>query len=286
MRLHSILLGVALLLSSPAITSAQTRVDPGFNLFSASQDVEIGKASAVQVEQQLPVLSTTEANRLVASIGARLASKAPGARYPYRFKVVNVADLNAFALPGGPVYVNRGLIERVRTEGQLAGVIAHEIAHISLRHATSNASKAYASQAGASLILGTLFGHSSGGTKSVVNAVGGFGLNTLFLRYSRGAERNADVLGAQIMAKAGYDPNEMADFFEVMRQEQGRNPGAVARFFSDHPSPADRITRVRAEARALNVTRTSRVGGLAAAQTELRSLPKAPAMSQLVAANR
>src|SRR5690606_2512968 len=109
-------------------TWAQTQIDPGFNLFSVEQDVEIGKESAKQVEEQLPVLDNREVQDYVRRIGARLEKVVPGPDFPYQFKVLNVSDINAFALPGGYMYINRGLIEAARSEAELSGVMAHEIA--------------------------------------------------------------------------------------------------------------------------------------------------------------
>lgn len=262
----------------------QTRIQPGFNLFSVQQDIEIGRQSAAKVDRQLPMLTEPASSRLVERVGARLAVRAPGARFPYRFKVVNLSDLNAFALPGGFIYVHRGLLEGVRTEGELAGVMAHEIAHVALRHPTSQVTKAYAARAGVDVINRLTGNRGQTRTGQIMGALGGFGLNSLFLRFSRSAERQADLVGAQIMAKAGYDPLEMANFFQLMRQQAGREPSKVARFFSDHPSPADREARVRSEARLLAVRRTSPVGGLGTAQAELRQLPPARKMSQVARA--
>ena len=128
------------LLVSPAW--GQTKVKPGFNLFSAEQDVEIGKQSATEVEKQLPVLKNSMVQNYVAGIGDRLAKVVQGAEYPYQFKVINVSDVNAFALPGGFMYVNRGLIQAAKSEAELAGVMAHEISHVAIRYGTNQASKA------------------------------------------------------------------------------------------------------------------------------------------------
>src|SRR6185369_9050214 len=113
--------------------SAQTKIKSGFNLFSTEQDVEIGRQSAVEAESQLPILSNPSVASYVGAIGKRLAAVMPGAKFPYQFKVVNASDINAFALPGGYMYVNRGLIEAATNEGQLAGVLAHEMSHVALR---------------------------------------------------------------------------------------------------------------------------------------------------------
>ena len=267
------------LLVGCATVQAHTRVEPGFNLFSEQQDAEIGAQSAAQAERQLPMLNTPIASAYINRLGSRLAQAAPGPQFNYRFRVVNLGEVNAFALPGGFVYVNRGLIERVSSEGELASVLAHEIAHVALRHPTHQVSKAYVANAGASFLERLLGGSSSGG--KVLGAVGGLGLNALFLRFSRSAESEADAIGAQIMARAGYDPMEMARFFQVLRQQAGRDPSRFATFLSDHPAPADRESHIRREAAAMSVRRASPIGNLRAVQSELRSL--APAPRQLAA---
>src|SRR5688572_7985290 len=128
-------------LAAPAL--AQTQVKPGFNVFSAEQDVEIGQQSAAEAEQQLPLLRDRGTDDYINDLVKDLAQHAPGPKFPYQAKVVNAADVNAFALPGGYMYVNRGLVQSARSESELAGVLSHEIAHIALRHGTHNASKAY-----------------------------------------------------------------------------------------------------------------------------------------------
>ena len=281
MRIRNLFRVVAALVTAVVISSgttlAQTAVSSGFNVFSAQQDIDLGRQSAAQIERQLPMVTRSNVNRYVSLVGARLVASAPGERYPYQFKVPNLSDINAFALPGGFVYVQRGLIQRVRTEGELAGVMAHEIAHVALRHQTNQASKAYLARAGVG-VLGGLLGGKSG--SRIIEAVGGVGLNALFLKYSRSAEEQADIVGAQIMARAGYDPSDMARFFDLLRQEAGRDPSKVERFFSDHPAPADRAARVRREATSLRVRVTSPVGGLAEVQADLRRLPPAPTLAQ------
>ena len=247
---------------------------PGFNLFSVEQDVEIGRQSAVEAERQLPLLRDRNVDRYLNQIIGKLAAKAPGARYPYAIKAVNASEINAFALPGGPMYVNRGLFEAARSEAELAGVLAHEMAHVALRHGTHQASKAYLGQAGLG-ILGGLLGKNGGNTAKIVNAVGGLGLNAVFLKFSRDAEYQADQVGAQIMAGAGYDPVAMADFFELLRSEQGRDPGKVEQFFSSHPSPADREARIRETGREPAVAGSRDVGGFDRMRAGLRRLAPA-----------
>jgi predicted Zn-dependent protease len=250
-RALSVLLASALVLCTPIVAQAATsRATPGFNLFSVEQDVEIGRQSAVEAERQLPMLRNQNVDRYLNKIIGKLAAQAPGARYPYAIKAVNASEINAFSLPGGPMYVNRGLFEAARSEAELAGVLAHEMSHVALRHGTHQASKAYLGQAGLG-ILGGLLGKNGGNTSQIVNAVGGLGLNAVFLKFGRDAEYQADQLGAEIMAGAGYNPVAMADFFELLRSQQGRDPGKVERFFSDHPPSADREARIRDQAGSL-----------------------------------
>lgn len=266
-------------LSAPLDAQSSVRRSPsGFNLFSVQQDVEIGQQAAAEAEQQLPLLNDAVTNRYLSRIVQRLAAQAPGADYPYTIKAVNATEINAFSLPGGPMYVNRGLITTARNEAELAGVLAHEMAHVALRHGTNQASKAYLAQAGLG-ILGGLLG-SKGGTSRIVNAVGGFGLNAVFLKFSRDDEYEADAAGAEMMARAGYNPNAMADFFALLRQEQGRDPSKLERFFASHPPPANRETRIRSLAASLGQVQTREVGGLASIQSRLGSVAAATSQTQ------
>jgi Zn-dependent protease with chaperone function len=257
----------ATLALSASAAGAPTRVKPGFNIFSVEQDVEIGRRSAAEAERELPILSDRSIGSYVDAIGQRLARVAPGAEYPYQFKVVNASDINAFALPGGFMYVNRGLIEAAGSEGELAGVMAHEIAHVALRHGTNQASKAYLGQAGLG-ILGGLLGKDGASTEKTVARIGGFGLNALFLKHSRAAEEQADVAGAQMLARAGYDP-------------QDREPNKLEQFFASHPPPSNRAARIAQEKKSLKVRPTAEVGGFRAVRTELAQLPPARSLEQL-----
>jgi Zn-dependent protease with chaperone function len=272
---------VILLLSAwPMLAVGQTKVKPGFNLFTPQQDIEIGQQSAIEAEKQLPILGERRAAEYLNRLGQRLAAQAQGERYPYTFKIVNASDINAFALPGGPIYINRGTIEAAQSESELAGVIAHEIAHVALRHGTHQASKAYLAEAGLG-ILGGVLGQGSAG--KIIGAVGGLGLNTLFLKYSRDAETQADVVGAQIMARAGYDPLEMARLFETLQREAGRDPSKLEKFLSDHPPPADRSQRIEKEAAMLGYEEAAReVGGFSEVRATLGRLPKAPKTSEII----
>jgi Zn-dependent protease with chaperone function len=275
----SLLLASALVLGAAlAAAAATSRPTPGFNLFSVQQDVEIGRQSAAEAERQLQLLNDRNLNRYLNDIIKKLAAQAPGEKYPYAIKAVNDPAINAFSLPGGPMYVNRGLVEAARSEAELAGVLAHEMSHVALRHGTHQASKAYLSQAGLG-ILGGLLGKNGGNTAQIVNAIGGLGLNAAFLKFGRDDEYQADQLGAEIMAGAGYNPVAMADFFGSLRAQQGRDPGKLEQFFSDHPPSADREARIRAQAGSLRQARAQDVGGFDRTRANLRKL--SPASSQV-----
>ncbi|MCU1350353.1 MAG: Protease [Acidobacteria bacterium] len=264
----------------PAIASAQTKINPGWNLFPAEQDVQIGQQSAVQAEQQLPILRDAEVNAYVNRIGQKLAANAGGPQFPYSFKVVNSSDINAFALPGGPIYINRGVLEQARNEGEVAGVIAHEIAHVALRHGTHQASKAYAAQAGISILGGLLGGKVGSGTAQIINAVGGLGLNALFLKYSRDLETQADIRGSQILAASGYSPQDMVGFFQTLERVDNSRKTS---WLSDHPAPPDRIARIQKEASSLRVSNapTTNVAELNRVQTRIRGTGAAPSAAQI-----
>ena len=278
-RAPSVLLASALIFCAPFVArAADSRATPGFNLFSVEQDIEIGRQSAVEAERQLPLLKDRNVDRYLTRIISKLAAQAPGARYPYAIKAVNASAINAFSLPGGPMYVNRGLFEAARSEAELAGVLAHEMSHVALRHGTHQASKAYLSQAGLG-ILGGLLGKNEGNTSKIVNAVGGLGLNVAFLKFGRDDEYQADQLGAEIMAGAGYNPVAMANFFGLLRSEQGRDPGKLEQFFSDHPPSADREARIRDQAGSLRLARSQDVGGFDRMRADLRRL--SPASSKV-----
>jgi hypothetical protein len=252
---------------------AQTRTqqpEPGFNLFTVQQDIELGRQSAIEAEKQLRLLGDRNTDAYLNRVIQRLANGAPGARYPYTIKAVNASEINAFSLPGGPMYVNRGLLQSVRNEAELAGVLAHEMAHVAMRHGTHQASKAYLTRSGLG-ILGGLLG--KGSSTTVLNAIGGVGLNALFLKFSRDDEYEADQVGVQMMANAGYNPAAMADFFALMRAEQGRDPSKLEQFLSDHPSAANRESRIRELAANTRGGSSEVVGGFSNIKSRLGGLP-------------
>jgi peptidase M48-like protein len=237
-----IILALVLALGISAHADSRTRLKPGWNLFSPDQDIEMGRQVSKEAESQLSIVRNGDIASYIDALGRQLASRTPGNNYPFQFKVVNDKAINAFALPGGFVYVNRGAIEAADNEAQLAGVMAHEIGHVVLRHGTNQASKAYVAQAPLSILGGVLGSNSVG---SVLAQLGiGFAANSLFLKYSRDAESQADLMGTQILYDSGYDPNAMVQFFEKIQAE---SKGSASQFFSDHPNPENRITHVKQE---------------------------------------
>jgi len=239
---HVALALLALLIANQAVFAKRPK--PGFNLFSKEQDVQIGQEGMKEIEKTVKLMKNREVNEYVRSIGERLAATSEAGGYPYTFKVVWDDSINAFALPGGPTYVNTGLILAADNEGQLAGVMGHEIAHVALRHGTNQASKANLLQLGA-MVGGSMLG--GGSITGQLAQLGiGFGANSVLMKFSRNAERDADLLGAYMMAQAGYNPLEAARFFEKLEAEAGNRSG-VAQFFSSHPNPGNRTERIEKE---------------------------------------
>lgn len=237
------LVSAVVLLLAPVGLAERTRLKPGWNLFSPAQDIEMGRQVSADAERQLPLLKDQRVDNYLNELGRRLASKAPGEKYPYQFKAVNDRAINAFALPGGFLYINRGAIEAAESEAQLAGVMAHEIGHVVMRHGTNQASKAYLAQVPLAILGGALGGNSVGAVLTQLG--GGFAVNSVLLKFSRDAERQADTLGTQILYDNHYDPHGMAQFFEkIEAQSKG---GRLPDFFNSHPKPENRVELVNQE---------------------------------------
>jgi Zn-dependent protease with chaperone function len=228
---------------APVALAERTHFKPGWNLFSPAQDVEMGRQVAQDAERQLAIVNDSRIENYLNTLGRRLAAKAPGEKYPYQFKLVNDRAINAFCLPGGFIYVHRGVIENADNEAQLAGVMAHEISHAALRHGTNQASKAYAAQVPLALLGGMLGSNSIGAVLTQLGA--GFAANSILLKYSRDAERQADLVGAQILYDAGYDPRGMPQFFEKL-QAQSKG-GGMPQWLSSHPDAENRVGGVNSE---------------------------------------
>jgi hypothetical protein len=248
-----------LLLACDAALNGQNLPQPCKNSFSIEQEIAQGQKSAAQIMQQMPVLpASTPVAQYVEDLGERLAAHAPGYRWPYHFYVANQADVNAFALPGGPIFINLGTLQAAETEAQLAGVMAHEISHVVLRHATCNITKQQTPRvlAGLGQLAAGILVPGVGGAlaQTGIGAVAGLG----FLKMSRDAEKQADLLGVQILYDSGYDPRGMAQFFEIIQAKYGQGS---AEFTSDHPNPGNRTEYVNAAIAKLppkqNYVRTS-----------------------------
>ena len=225
------------------LASEQLRFKPGFNLFSPKADVQLGRESSADADKKLPLVNDPELVRYVNDLGKRLAQFAPvNSDYPWTFKVVNSKEINAFALPGGFIYVNRGALEAAENEAQIAGVMAHEIGHVVMRHGTHQASQALLTTAPL-MILGGALEQSSGLVGRLAELGIGFGVNSVLLKNSRSAESQADQVGTYILYHAGYDPHAMAQFFEIIEKKY---PQQTLEFFSDHPNPENRIQKVDA----------------------------------------
>jgi Zn-dependent protease with chaperone function len=268
-------------LSSISLLVGQTKIVAPDNKYSISEDVTAGREAAKQVEEQLPLMNDSQVQSFVSHIGERLAESIPRefqhSEFRYTFKVVNVSDINAFALPGGPMYVNRGMIEAAKTEGEVAGVMAHEMSHVALRHGTAQASKATKYEVGS--VLGQIAGAVLGGTLGQVVSYGTqFGLGTAFSRFSREYEKQADILGSHIMADAGYDPRDMANMFKTIEKISG-NGGP--QWMSDHPNPSNRYQYINQEAAMLKVVNPVRdTRAFMDIQNRLRRMPPAPTTEQ------
>lgn len=203
---------------------------------------KLGLQAAAEVYKQMPVLpDSSPVTQYIQRVGKRLANVIPSDRsWPYQFHVIPQKDINAFALPGGPMFVNVGTVTSAENEAELVGVMAHEMAHVYMQHSAKQASKAqWVGLIGA---LGGIFGNSPLGTLARTGIQ--FGAGTVMLKYSRGDESQADAVGAIIMYKANYTPQALADFFEKLQKESG---AGGPQFFSDHPNPGNRTAAINKE---------------------------------------
>jgi hypothetical protein len=246
-RLCAVLLSLSLIAAG-----AKENVDPkkgrvttnptSGNRYTIEQEIQIGRQNVPEVERALPLLPADHPmSKYIASLGKKLANSAPGYKFPYTFKVVREKSMNAFALPGGPIYVHTGLIE-LATESELAGVMGHEISHVVMRHSTRQASRQMKAQLPLA-ILGGVLGATVGGAVGSLAQMGmSITAGSVFMKYSRDAEIEADMVGAQIMYDAGYDPQAVVSFFNKMKA-QGESRGGP-QFLSSHPDPGNRAKNI------------------------------------------
>ena len=243
--LRRLLLIAAVLGLQAPYMGARVELSPCKNKYSPEQQIALGDKAKQQVYGRMPVLpDSSPVTQYVQDLGNKLAAEAPGYKWPYNIHVVNSAEINAFALPGGSIFVNLGAIQAAANEAQLAGVMAHEISHVVLQHSICNLEKerkvgllAGLGQIAADVALG-------GGAGELAGQGIGMTANFGFLRMSRGAEKQADLEGVGIVYDAGYDPHGMPEFFQSIEAKYGKGG---AQFLSDHPNPGNRTEYIEKE---------------------------------------
>src|ERR1700719_1385979 len=240
---------VLLFLPLAAPAADRKELKPGFNIFKPNQDIQRGAKPAAEVRKTQAVVDNDELTGYLTRIAARLGKSPRAGNFPFQFAVLNDKSINAFALPGGPIFVHTGLLAAIDNESQLAGVLAHEMSHVALRHGTHEAAKAVLVEAPAAL-LGATIGDDSTIAKIAQEGIA-LGAQSVLLKYSRDAERDADLNGARMMNDAGYNPLEMARFFEKLQAEGSGGNGLLANWLSDHPAPGNRVQAVQDEIRYL-----------------------------------
>ena len=257
---------IACLMSVPAVAAQ-------FTLVSVSDEIQLGKQAQQQVRTQVPEVSDATVRTYVSSLGRRLSARAAGPKYPYTFSTANYREINAFALPGGPVWVHRGTIAAAANEAQLVAVLAHEIAHISERHAADQISKSLVAN-GLIGLLGAMLGNDRSAQTAQLGArvlAGGY-----MLKFSRDDEREADSAGAALMRRAGWDAREMVAFMETLRREQGRDPAAMEVFLSSHPAPGERAQRLRGTLKAGGTKDSAQFRSVRARLKKMARAPRMP----------
>ena len=239
--------GLVLLLAAWALANVDPKkgrvtTNPPAGRYTLEQEVQIGQQAVAEIERQLPLLPPNHPmSKYISWLGQCLADHAPGYRFPYTFKVVRENSVNAFALPGGPIYVHTGLIEAA-SEAELAGVMGHEISHVVMRHSTRQASRQMKAQLPLA-ILGGVLGAGVGGWAGSLAQMGmSVTAGSVFMKYSRDAETEADMVGAQTIYDTGYDPQAVVSFFRKLQQQTSGNRGP--QFLSSHPDPGNRAQEI------------------------------------------
>ena len=228
-----------------AVSGGPQLPNPGSAPLTRQQQIELGNKVAAQVYQQMPVLpDSSPETQYIRQLGAKLVAVIPPEySWPYEFHVIPQKEINAFALPGGQIFINAGTIAAAQNEGQLAGVMAHEMSHVYMQHSAKQAGKAQRTAAIAG-IAGAILGAATGGALGSLAQAGiNFGAQGIILKYSREDEAQADSVGAIIMYKAGFDPQDMADFFQLLASQGGEPP----QLLSDHPNPGNREQAIKQE---------------------------------------
>lgn len=213
----------------------------GINLISEEEEIELGKQLSEEIDKEMPVLDNPVLTAYVDRIGQRLASHSARPDVPYSFKIIdNDEEINAFALPGGPIYVYTGLMKHADNEAELAGVLGHEVAHIVARHSTEQLTKAYGIQLVAALVLGE-------DPNALAAVAGDLASNLGMLKFSRSDEIEADRLGVRYMFREGYSPNAMTSFQQKLGQLHSSDQSRAMNLLSTHPLSQDRLDAIRHE---------------------------------------
>ncbi|MCS6885794.1 MAG: M48 family metallopeptidase [Acidobacteriota bacterium] len=210
------------------------------NFYSLEREIAIGQQLAAETERQLKLIDDPVVTEYINRLGQNIALNSD-AKVPFTIKVIDSEEVNAFALPGGYFFVNKGLILAADTEAELVGVMAHEIAHVAARHGTEQVSKGQLLEFGSIPLI-----FLGGGIGVLARTAASFAIPLTFLKFSRGAESEADMLGAQYAWASGYDPNGMIMMFEKLQQKESKKPGTMSKIFSSHPATGDRAIALRA----------------------------------------
>jgi beta-barrel assembly-enhancing protease len=240
---------------------------------STQQEVQMGAEYATQINAQLPIVQDAEINRYVNVLGDSIANLADNRGLDYHFFVVNAPEINAFAVPGGFIYVNRGLIDRTQNLSQLAGVLGHEIAHVVRRHSVKQMEKAQGANIG--LVLGCTLLNVCG--SQAAQAAINIGGSALFAKFSRDDEREADEEGIKYVVRTGISPQGIPDMFRILLAERQRNPSGVEGWFSTHPGEEERVRETEARIAQIDPailrTLTTNTNNFSAFKARVRSLP-------------
>ena len=246
---------------------------------STQQEVQMGGEYAAQINQQLPIVQDAEINRYINILGDSLANLADNRGLDYTFYVVNANEVNAFAVPGGYIYVNRGLVDRTQNLSQLAGVLGHEIGHVVRRHSVKQMEKAQGANIGVVLGCTLLNVCGSQAAQAAIN-IGG---SALFAKFGRDDEREADADAMPTVVRAGIHPRGIPEMFTILLEERSRNPSAVEGWFSSHPGEEERITQANALIAQIDPailrTLTTNTSNYNSFKARVRSLPAPTATS-------
>ena len=283
---RSVRIGALMMVSCLVATfvSAQTAIKLPKNKYTPEQDVQIGREGAAEIRKEYPIIQDEKVAAYLTALGDRLVAAAPAELkqpvYEYSFTPVNLKEINAFALPGGPMFVHRGMFAAAATEAEVVGVMAHELSHVLLRHGTANATKASNPWLQIGQMAGQIGGAVVGGAAGAAIGQGAqMGLGSLLLRYSRDFEKQADLLGAQIMAKAGYDPRALGRMFETIEKESGGSKDP--QWMSSHPNPGNRTVYNNQEADSLTIASPADQSQFNIIKTQFAGMPAALTMAEL-----